>query len=44
MESRQDELELPFPELSGDLPPIPVRMLNEHVYCPRLAYTCKVGS
>jgi CRISPR-associated protein Cas1 len=38
MEPRQAELELPFPELSGDQPPIPVRMLNEHVYCPRLAY------
>ena len=38
MEPRQGELELPFPELSGDQPPIPVRMLNEHVYCPRLAY------
>lgn len=38
MEPRQSELELPFPELSGDQPPIPVRMLNEHVYCPRLAY------
>lgn len=38
MEPKQSELELPFPELSGDQPPIPVRMLNEHVYCPRLAY------
>jgi CRISP-associated protein Cas1 len=38
MEPRQAELELPFSELSGDQPPIPVRMLNEHVYCPRLAY------
>lgn len=38
MQPHQGELELPFPELSGDTPPIPVRMLNEHVYCPRLAY------
>lgn len=38
MEPRQGELELPFPELPDDQPPIPVRMLNEHVYCPRLAY------
>lgn len=38
MELKQGELELPFPELGGDQPPIPVRMLNEHVYCPRLAY------
>jgi CRISPR-associated protein Cas1 len=34
----QSELDLPFPELGDDQPPIPVRMLNEHVYCPRLAY------
>ena len=34
----QPELELPFPELGADQPLIPVRMLNEHVYCPRLAY------
>ena len=38
MEPKQAELELPFPELGGDQPPIPARMLNEHVYCPRLAY------
>ena len=38
MEPKQGDLELPFPELSGDQPLIPVRMLNEHVYCPRLAY------
>lgn len=38
MDAKQGVLELPFPELSGDQPPIPVRMLNEHVYCPRLAY------
>src|SRR5699024_9966497 len=38
MESKQGELELPFPDLGGDQPPIPARILNEHVYCPRLAY------
>ena len=38
MEPKQAELELPFPDLGGDQPPIPARMLNEHVYCPRLAY------
>lgn len=38
MESKQAELELPFPELGADQPLIPARMLNEHVYCPRLAY------
>jgi CRISPR-associated protein Cas1 len=38
MEPKQEELELPFPELGGDQPLIPARMLNEHVYCPRLAY------
>ena len=34
----QQELPLPFPELSGDLPLLPVRMVNEFEYCPRLAY------
>jgi len=34
----QRELPLPFPELPGDAPLIPVRMVNEFVYCPRLAY------
>jgi CRISP-associated protein Cas1 len=34
----QRELELPFPELSGDLPLLPARMVNEYEYCPRLAY------
>jgi CRISPR-associated protein Cas1 len=38
MEPKQGDLELPFPELGADQPLIPVRMLNEHVYCPRLAY------
>lgn len=37
MEPKQAVLELPFPELGGDQPPIPARMLNEHVYCPRRA-------
>lgn len=34
----QQELPLPFPEFSGDLPLLPVRMINEYEYCPRLAY------
>jgi CRISPR-associated endonuclease Cas1/CRISPR-associated protein Cas4 len=34
----QAELPLPFPELAHDLPLLPVRMLNEYQYCPRLAY------
>lgn len=34
----QHELPLPFPELSGDLPLLPARMINEYQYCPRLAY------
>jgi CRISP-associated protein Cas1 len=34
----QRELELPFPELSGDQPLLPARMVNEYQYCPRLAY------
>ncbi len=38
MELKQAELALPFPELAADQPLLPVRMLNEFVYCPRLAY------
>lgn len=34
----QRELPLPFPELASDLPLMPARMVNEHEYCPRLAY------
>jgi CRISPR-associated endonuclease Cas1/CRISPR-associated protein Cas4 len=34
----QQELPLPFPEYSGDLPLLPARMVNEFQYCPRLAY------
>ena len=34
----QPELPLPFPELSGDMPLLPARMVNEYEYCPRLAY------
>ncbi|MCB1736337.1 MAG: CRISPR-associated endonuclease Cas1 [Gammaproteobacteria bacterium] len=34
----QQELPLPFPELTGDTPPLPARMVNEFSYCPRLAY------
>lgn len=34
----QTELDLPFPELSGDVPLLPARMVNEYCYCPRLAY------
>lgn len=37
-ENRQGELPLPFPELSGDMPLLPARMVNEYEYCPRLAY------
>lgn len=36
--THQQELPLPFPELSGDQPLLPARMINEFVYCPRLAY------
>ena len=35
---KQAELALPFPDLSGDEPLIPARMVNEYQYCPRLAY------
>lgn len=34
----QSELPLPFPDLSGDQPLLPARMVNEYQYCPRLAY------
>lgn len=37
-EQRQGELPMPFPELSGDMPLLPARMVNEYEYCPRLAY------
>ena len=35
---RQLSLALPPPPDDGDVPLIPVRMVNEWVYCPRLAY------
>lgn len=38
MSQHQHELPLPFPDLSGDVPLLPARMVNEFVYCPRLAY------
>ncbi|MGH8729482.1 MAG: CRISPR-associated endonuclease Cas4g/Cas1g [Burkholderiales bacterium] len=38
MDEVQLELPLPFPELSGDLPLLPARMVNEYQYCPRLSY------
>ncbi len=38
MSQAQQELPVPFPELARDLPLLPVRMLNEFQYCPRLAY------
>jgi CRISPR-associated exonuclease Cas4/CRISPR-associated protein Cas1 len=31
-------LELPAPPAAGDTPLVPVRMVNEWVYCPRLAF------
>ena len=34
----QQELPLPLPALAADLPLLPARMVNEYVYCPRLAY------
>ncbi|HHY50854.1 MAG TPA: CRISPR-associated endonuclease Cas1 [Alphaproteobacteria bacterium] len=38
MTGTQLELHLPAPPVSGDTPLIPARMVNEFVYCPRLAY------
>jgi len=35
---QQQELELPFPDMTRDLPLLPARMINEYAYCPRLAY------
>jgi len=37
-DSRQASLPLPAPPASGDLPLVPARMINEWIYCPRLAY------
>src|SRR5438876_11012042 len=30
--------ELPAPPATGETPLVPVRMVNEYVYCPRLAF------
>ncbi len=38
MPDDQPELPLPAPPLPADLPLLPARMINEYVYCPRLAY------
>ncbi|HWB49741.1 MAG TPA: CRISPR-associated endonuclease Cas1 [Stellaceae bacterium] len=38
MSSNQLEFHLPAPPVGGDTPLIPARMVNEFVYCPRLAY------
>lgn len=36
--STQLALELPAPPASAETPLVPVRMVNEYVYCPRLAF------
>lgn len=38
MTAREPELPLPAPPAAGDAPLAPARMVNEWVYCPRLAY------
>lgn len=38
MTDNQLEFHLPAPPVSGDTPLVPARMVNEFVYCPRLAY------
>ena len=38
MNSRQLEIHLPAPPVTGEEPLVPARMVNEFVYCPRLAY------
>jgi CRISPR-associated exonuclease Cas4/CRISPR-associated protein Cas1 len=35
---KQIEFHLPAPPVSDDTPLVPARMVNEFVYCPRLAY------
>ena len=35
---QQQELELPFLDMTRNLPLLPARMINEYAYCPRLAY------
>jgi CRISPR-associated exonuclease Cas4/CRISPR-associated protein Cas1 len=37
-DARQGEFALPAPPATGETPLVPVRMINEWVYCPRLAY------
>src|SRR5258706_3077263 len=36
--SEQLALELPAPPATAETPLVPVRMINEYVYCPRLAF------
>ncbi|HEY5208488.1 MAG TPA: CRISPR-associated endonuclease Cas1 [Stellaceae bacterium] len=38
MAGDQLELHLPAPPIDGETPLVPARMVNEFVYCPRLAY------
>ena len=38
MTTKQLEFHLPAPSAVGDEPLVPARMVNEFVYCPRLAY------
>jgi CRISP-associated protein Cas1 len=38
MTHHQLEFHLPAPPVTGDTPLVPARMVNEFVYCPRLAY------
>src|SRR3954465_5669733 len=35
---RQLSFELPAPPATAETPLVPVRMVNEYVYCPRLAF------
>lgn len=36
--SNQLSFDLPAPPATGDMPLVPARMVNEYVYCPRLAW------
>ncbi|HTT85512.1 MAG TPA: hypothetical protein VMF67_18690 [Rhizomicrobium sp.] len=38
MSTNQLSFDLPAPPATGEMPLVPARMVNEYVYCPRLAW------
>ena len=38
MPANQLSFDLPAPPATGEMPLVPARMVNEYVYCPRLAW------